>query len=177
MYQLDDNFVKVSSYDFYLALEYIARNDIKISEKIYNRYIDQLVTQNCIKIQSDYKLFNFESSERIIQPIEVINYILEAYKSELNLQMIQNSILWSIINIENDKKCELELLYKNVIATKFKIINIWDDKKENQLILKLLKDNQELYEYIIFTQNMDEYIEDIECKEQIEQKLTKHLKQ
>ena len=98
------------------------------------------------------------------------------YKSELNLQMIQNSLFWAIINIDTSKKFKLEFLYKVFISKKLKMLNIWDDKLENDVLLDLLKDNCELYSYIIFTQNIDDYMEDVECKEQIEQKLAKYLK-
>lgn len=162
MYKFDEKYVKVSSYDIYLALDYIEKNNIedeKIKDKI-DQYTNELVDAEYVKVEE-------------CNPMLV--YILEMYKSELNLQMIQNSILWSIVNIKNDKKFELEFLYKTVMLEKLKTKK-WTDELENQLILKLLKDNLDLYEYIIYTQSINDYMEDNAIKGKCKQKLKNHLK-
>lgn len=152
MYKLNNDYVKVSSYDFYLAFEYLDNNDIAYSNETYNNYVGQL----------EKKGFITEKKDSFIS-----YYTIEAYKSQLNLQMIQNSILWSIINIENQKKFELEFLYKKIMAIKSQNIDSFDEKMENQLLLKFLKDDEELYEYIILTQNFDDYIHDNSCRNKV----------
>ncbi len=165
MYQLDNNYVNVSVYDIYLALEYFEKNNIE--DTILKKHLEQCIDE-----------FEFNECEyvKIKNNEPIIRFILDVYKSELNLQMIQNSLFWAIINIDTSKKFKLEFLYKVFISKKLKMLNIWDDKLENDVLLDLLKDNCELYSYIIFTQNIDDYMEDVECKEQIEQKLAKYLK-
>lgn len=155
MYKLNNNFVRISSYDFYLAVEYLDSNKISYSEETHNNYIEQLEKQDFISEKKN---------------VFLAYYVLEAYKKELNLQMIQNSILWSIVNIENLKKVELEFLYKQVMAVKFENMTSFDEKKENQVLLKLLENNRELYEYIVYTQDIDGYMNDTDCRYKI-----KHL--
>lgn len=155
MYKLSNNFVKINSYDFYLAVEYINSNKTLYSDETHNNYLEQLEKQGFISEKKN---------------VFLAYYVLEAYKSELNLQMLQNSILWSIVNIENLKKAELELLYKQVMAVKFDNMTSFDEKKENQVILKLLENNRDLYEYIIYTQDIDGYMNDTDCRYKV-----KHL--
>ncbi len=154
-------YVYISSYDILKALDYFEKNNIE--DTILKKHLEECSDE-----------FNNKEYVKLKNNDPIIRFILDMYKSELNLQMIQNSLLWSIVNIKNDKKFELELLYKTVMLEKLEA-KIWNCEVENQLILKLLKDNQELYQYIIFTQNIDGYMEDVKCKEQIQQKLTKNL--
>lgn len=149
MYKLSNNFVKINSYDFYLAAEYINSNKILYSDETHNNYLEQLEKQGFISEKKN---------------VFLAYYVLEAYKNELNLQMIQNSILWSIVNIENLKKAELEFLYKQVMAVKFDNMTSFDEKKENKMLLKLLENNRDLYEYIIYTQDIDGYMNDTDCR-------------
>ncbi|MCI8778881.1 MAG: hypothetical protein HFI87_07010 [Bacilli bacterium] len=125
------------------------------SEEAHNNYIEQLEKQGFISEKKN---------------VFLAHYVLEAYKKKLNLQMFQNSLLWSIVNIENLKKAELELLYKKVMVVKFEDIDSFDEKKENQVLLKLLENNRGLYEYIIYTQNLDDYMKDNDCRYKV-----KHL--
>lgn len=155
MYKLSNNFVKINSYDFYLAIEYINSNKVLYSEETHDNYVGQLEKQGFISEKKN---------------VFLAYYVLEAYKSELNLQMIQNSILWSIVNSENLKKDELEFLYKRVMAVKFENMDSFVEEKENQVLLKLLENNRELYEYIIYTQDIDGYMNDTDCRYKV-----KHL--
>lgn len=155
MYKLSNNFVKINSYDFYLAVEYINSNKTLYSDETHNNYLEQLEKQGFISEKKN---------------VFLAYYVLEAYKNELNLQMLQNSILWSIVNVENLKKAELEFLYKQVMAVKFDNMTSFDEKKENQVILKLLENNRDLYEYIIYTQDIDGYMNDADCRYKV-----KHL--
>ena len=118
MYKLSNNFVKINSYDFYLALESINSNKTLYSDETHNNYVEQIEKNGFISEKKD---------------VFLAYYVLEAYKRELNLQMLQNSILWSIVNIENSKKAELELLYKQVMAVKFDNMTSFDKNKENQI--------------------------------------------
>lgn len=155
MYKLSNNFVKINSYDFYLAIEYINSNKVLYSEETHDNYVEQLEKQGFISEKKN---------------VFLAYYVLEAYKKKLNLQMIQNSILWSIVNSENLKKDELEFLYKRVMAVKFENMDSFVEEKENQVLLKLLENNRELYEYIIYTQDIDGYMNDTDCRYKV-----KHL--
>lgn len=145
MYKLNDNYVKVSAYDIYLALGYCEKNNIIDNQlnKLLDDCSSKLASKEYIKLKND-------------NPI--IDYILKMYKDELDLQMIQNSMLWSLINIENIKKAELEFLYKVVIYERLKCGESWSIDKEHDVILKFLENNEDLYQYIIFTQSIDGYI-------------------
>ena len=56
------------------------------------------------------------------------------------------------------------------MVVKFEDIDSFDEKKENQVLLKLLENNRGLYEYIIYTQNLDDYMKDNDCRYKV-----KHL--
>ncbi|MCI9433980.1 MAG: hypothetical protein HFI86_01720 [Bacilli bacterium] len=56
------------------------------------------------------------------------------------------------------------------MAVKFDNMTSFDEKKENQVILKLLENNRNLYEYIIYTQDIDGYMKDTDCRYKV-----KHL--
>ncbi len=58
----------------------------------------------------------------------------------------------------------------------YDIYLVLDYLEKNNLIGELLKNNKELYRYIIYTQSMDTLVEDSYCKEQVGQKLKIHLK-
>lgn len=166
MYRLNDKFVNISAYDVYLAHKYITKNqnivDFDQISKRIELYMRDLNVSNKKSIQ-------------INQNDPIVDYILKMYQSELDLQMIQNSIMWSMVNIKNTEKFELEYLYKTVMAQKLKAGASWTHEKENNLIVELLKNINGLYDYIIYTQSMDIYTENAELKLGLQKKLERHL--
>lgn len=166
MYILDENFVNISAYDVHLAQKFISKDQ---NSNDFNQINQRIELYKQDLTVSDKKFI------KINQHDPIVNYILEMYKGELNLQMLANSIMWSIMNIRNDKKFEIENLYKNVMLERLHSNEPWTSEKENKTIIEFLNDNKELYAYIICTQSIDECIENDERKLEVQKKLEKNL--